>query len=162
MSGSTSRSGSRFTAQNQQTAFVNSDGNITFEQEDRASTDRNVARLLTGPPRIAAFLADLDPSTGGSVYGNAANDQYTVTWCGVRGFDSTRTTNAQLTLLPDGSIEIKFAAVTLTEAIVGLSPGHTGDFTPVDLSANGPTSGTRRYRRAVRRAGAARYGRGRA
>ena len=134
--------GFSFYGQNQQAAFVNSDGNITFEQEDRASTDRNVARLLTGPPRIAAFLADLDPSTGGRVYGNAANDQYTVTWCGVRGFDSTRTTNAQLTLLPDGSIEIKFATVTLTEAIVGLSPGHTGDFTPVDLSANGPTSGT--------------------
>ncbi len=113
-----------------------------MEQEDRASTDRNVARLLTGPPRIAPFLADLDPSTGdGRVFANAAADQYTVTWCGVRGFESTRTTNAQLTLLPDGSIEIKYATVTLTEAVVGLSPGRTGDFSPVDLSANGPTGG---------------------
>ena len=33
--------------------------------------------------------------TGGRVFGNAAADQYTVTWCGVRGFESTRTTNAQ-------------------------------------------------------------------
>ena len=131
-----------FFGQTQTTAFVNSDGNITFEQEDRASTDRNVARLLTGPPRVAPFLADLDPSTGnGRVYGNAAADQYTVTWCGVRGFDSTRTTNAQLTLLPDGSIEMKFASVTLAEAVVGLSPGRTGDFTPVNLSDNGPTAG---------------------
>jgi hypothetical protein len=131
-----------FFGQNQTTAFVNSDGNVTFEQEDRASTDRNVARLLTGPPRVAAFLADLDPSTGnGRVFGNAAPDQYTVTWCGVRGFDSNRTTNAQLTLLPDGTIEIKFATVSLTEAVVGLSPGRTGDFMPVDLSANGPTAG---------------------
>ena len=134
--------GFSFFGQSQTTAFVNSDGNITFEQEDRASTDRNVARLLTGPPRIAPFLADLDPSTGtGRVFGNAAADQYTVTWCGVRGFDSTRTTNAQLTLLPDGSIEMKFGAVTLPEAIVGLSPGRTGEFVPVDLSANGPTGG---------------------
>jgi hypothetical protein len=131
-----------FYGQAHTTAFVNSDGNVTFDQEDRASTDRNVARLLTGPPRVAAFLADLDPSTGsGRVYGNAAGDQYTVTWCGVRGFDSTRTTNAQLTLLPDGTIEMKFATVTLTEAVVGLSPGRTGDFSPVDLSANGPTAG---------------------
>jgi hypothetical protein len=118
-----------------------SDGNVTFEQEDRASTGRNVARLLTGPPRVAPFLADLDPSTGGRVYANAAADQYTVTWCGVRGFESTRTTNAQLTLLPDGSIEMKFATVTLPEAIVGVSPGRTGDFVPVDLSATGPTAG---------------------
>jgi len=130
-----------FYGQSQTTAFVNSDGNITFEQEDRASTDRNVARLLTGPPRVALFLADLDPSTGGRVFGNAASDQYTVTWCGVRGFESTRTTNAQVTLLPDGAIEMKFGEVTLTEAIVGLSPGHTGDFAPVNLSENGPTSG---------------------
>ena len=125
----------------QTTAFVNSDGNITFEQEDRASTDRNVARLLTGPPRVAPFLADLDPSAGGRVFANAAADQYTVTWCGVRGFDSTLTVTTQATLLPDGSIEMKFADVTLTDTIVGLSPGRTGDFTPVNLSENGPTSG---------------------
>ena len=92
-----------FYGRGQTTAFVNSDGNITFEQEDRASTDRNVARLLTGPPRVAPFLADLDPSAGGRVFANAAADQYTVTWCGVRGFDSTRTVNAQATLLPDGT-----------------------------------------------------------
>jgi len=134
--------GFSFYGRSQTTAFINSDGNITFEEEDRASTDRNVARLLTGPPRVAAFLADLDPSTGnGRVFGNAAADQYTVTWCGVRGFETTRTTNAQLTLLPDGSIEIKFGTVTLAEAIVGLSPGRTGDFAPVDLSESGPTSG---------------------
>jgi hypothetical protein len=130
-----------FYGQTQTTAFVNSDGNVTFEVEDRASTDRNVARLLTGPPRIAPFLADLDPSTGGRVFGNAAADQYTVTWCGVRGFDSTRTTNAQLTLLPDGAIEMKFGEVTLAEAVVGLSPGRTGEFAPIDMSASGPTGG---------------------
>jgi hypothetical protein len=125
----------------QTTAFVNSDGNITFELEDRASTDRNVARLLTGPPRVAPFLADLDPSAGGRVFANAAADQYTVTWCGVRGFDSTLTVTTQATLLPDGTIEMKFGDVALTDAIVGLSPGRTGDFTPVNLSENGPTSG---------------------
>ena len=31
--------------------------------------------------------------------------------------------------------------MTLPEAIVGLSPGRTGEFVPVDLSANGPTGG---------------------
>ena len=122
-------------------AFVNSDGNITFEEEDRASTDRNVGRLLSGPPRVAPFLADLDPSTAGRVLVNAAADQYTVTWCGIRGFESTQTTNVQVTLLPSGVIEMKFGEVSLGEAIVGLSPGHTGDFTPVNLSNGGPTAG---------------------
>ena len=71
---------------------MNSDGNITFEEADKSSTERNVARLLTGPPRVAPFLADLDPTTGnGRIFVNAASDQYTVTWCNVRGFDSPRT-----------------------------------------------------------------------
>jgi hypothetical protein len=130
-----------FYGRTQSTAFVNSDGNITFETEDRASTDRNVARLLTGPPRVAPFFADLDPSTAGRVLANAASTEYTVTWCGIRGFDSTQTVNAQVTLLPSGVIEMKYAAVTLGEAIVGLSPGRTGDFTPVNLSEPGTIAG---------------------
>ena len=86
-------------------AFVNSDGNVTFGEEDVASVERNVARFLTGPPRVSPFLADLDPSTAGRVYVNATADIYSVTWCTVRGFDSSRTITTQLSLLPDGSIE---------------------------------------------------------
>jgi hypothetical protein len=119
----------------QTSAFVNSDGNITFGEEDKASTDRNVARVLTGPPRVAPFFADLDPTQGtGKIFVNAAADQFTVTWCSVRGFDSTRTTTVQATLLPDGSVEMKFGDITLTDAVVATSPGHTGDFATVDLS----------------------------
>ena len=122
---------------------MNSDGNITFGEADKSSTERNVARLLTGPPRVSPFLSDLDPTTGnGRVFLNAASDQYTVTWCNVRGFDSTRTTTVQATLLPNGTIEMMFGAtVTITDAIVGLSPGRTGIFTPVNLSEPGPTGG---------------------
>lgn len=124
-------------------AFVNSDGNITFEEPDKSSTERNVARLLTGPPRVSPFLADLDPTAGsGRVFLNAAPDRYTVTWCNVRGFDSQRTTTVQATLLPSGVIEMVYGAtITLRDAIVGLSPGRTGDFRIVNLSDPGPTSG---------------------
>lgn len=123
-------------------AFVNSDGNITFREGDNASTDRSVGRLLTGPPRVAPFLADLDPSAGGGVFINAASDQYTVTWCNVRGFDSSNTTSVQATLLPDGVIELKYASgITLPEAVAGVSPGRTSAFRAVDLSAQGPTGG---------------------
>ena len=124
-------------------AFVNSDGNITFGEADKSSTERNVARLLTGPPRVALFFADLDPTTGtGRIFLNAASDAYTVTWCGVRGFDSTRVVTAQATLFPDGSIELKYGeSINIFDSIVGLSPGHTGDVALVDLS-NGSGSGS--------------------
>jgi hypothetical protein len=123
--------------------FVNSDGNITFDEADKSSTERNVARLLTGPPRVAPFLADLDPSTGtGRIFLNAAADQYTVTWCNVRGFDTTRTVTLQTTLLPNGTIEMIYgASINVGAAVVGLSPGRTGMFKPVNLSDAGPTDG---------------------
>ena len=134
--------GFSFYGKAQQSAFVNSDGNITFEEEDRSSSERNVARLLTGPARVAPFLADLDPTVGvGKVFINAALDRYTVTWCAVRGFDSALSVTAQVTLLPDGTIEFKYEGLNLGTGIVGLSPGHTGDFTPVNLSDAGPTGG---------------------
>jgi len=118
--------------------FVNSDGNLTFDRADTETTPRNVTRFLQGPPRIALFFADLDPGAGGAVFVNAASGAVTVTWCLVPGFESSRIVTAQAALLPDGSIELVYdTATTLLEAVVGLSPGRTTAFTPVDLSAAG-------------------------
>ena len=128
----------------QTAGFVNSDGNITLGEGDNTSVDRNLARMLTGPPRIALFFADLDPTTGtGKIFVNAASDQYTVTWCNVRGFASTRTVTAQATLLPDGSVELKYSdSINIGDSIVGISPGHTGDVALVDFTTgNGSGSG---------------------
>jgi len=135
--------GFSFYGKTETAAFVNSDGNITFEEADKSSTERNVARLLTGPPRVAPFLADLDPTAGtGRIFLNATSAQYTATWCNVRGFDTTRTVTLQTTLLPDGTIEMIYgASVNVGEAVVGLSPGHTGIFKPVNLSDPGPSDG---------------------
>jgi len=116
--------------------FVNSDGNITFGEGDSASSDRSVSRFLSGPPRVSPFFADLDPTTGsGRLFLATGPDGVTVTWCNVRGFDLTGTVTVQTTLLPTGVVEVRFAAVGLKDAVVGLSPGHTGQFTTADLSA---------------------------
>jgi hypothetical protein len=131
-----------FYGRRQSAAFVNSDGNITFGEGDTATSERNVARLLSGPPRVAPFLADLDPSAGGGVYVHAATDQYTVTWCGIHGFDSSQVTTVQATLLPDGGVDMTFGGtITLDEAVVGLTPGATTQFAAVDFSASSPSSG---------------------
>ena len=123
-------------------AFVNSDGNVTFEEGDDASTARGVSRLLSGPPRIALFLADLDPSVGGTVYSQAGADALTVTWCDVRGFESQSTTTVQVSLLSTGAIEMTFdPGIGLGDAIVGLSPGRTTSFESVDLSAAAGAAG---------------------
>ena len=124
-------------------AFVNSDGNLTFVAGDDASTARGISRLLTGQPRVAPFLADLDPSAGGAVYARAAADTVTVTWCAVPEFDrETNAVTVQVSLLPDGSVEMTFDPEIRTRgAVVGLSPGSTSTLEAVDLSDTGPTSG---------------------
>ena len=129
--------------QGQPRAFVNSDGNITFEEEDRASTERNVSRVMTGPPRVAPFFADLDPSTGtGRVFVQNAADAFTVSWCTVRGFDSEETVTVQASLLPNGNVEFQFGqSIELGAAVVGLSPGRAGRFATLDLSASGSVAG---------------------
>ena len=122
--------------QSHTSVFVNSDGNLTFGEVDRASTERNLARLLTGPPRAAPFLADLDPSAGGGVFYRTAADAFTVTWCSVPGFDVPETTTFQISLLQDGAVEMRYGqSIGLGDAIVGVSPGRTTEFTAADLSA---------------------------
>ncbi|MEZ5293737.1 MAG: hypothetical protein R2745_21815 [Vicinamibacterales bacterium] len=123
-------------------AFVNSDGNITFGAGDNASSDRSVGRFLAGAPRVAGFFADLDPSAGGRVFANAEATGLTVTWCQVPGFDSTATITMQATVQTDGTVDVKFGAVGLGTAVIGVSPGTADTFTPVDLSAaNSPVGG---------------------
>jgi hypothetical protein len=118
-------------------AYVNSDGNLTFGESDTASTERDVSRFLSGPPRIAVAFADLDPSAGGAVFVNAKSDTYTVTWCGVPGFEDPVKVTAQAVIARDGKIDIKVAsATTRKDAIVGLSPGETSVYKPVDLTAS--------------------------
>ena len=136
--------GFSFYGKTQTTAFVNSDGNITFEEADKSSTERNVARLLTGPPRVSPFLADLDPSTGsGRIFLNAAADQYTVTWCNVRGFDS----HAHGDGAGDAAArrqhrdDLRRHDQPRATRSSGSRPGRTGTFTPVNLSDAGPTDG---------------------
>ena len=108
-------------------AFVNSDGNLTFEAKDDASTSRTLARLVSGPPRVAPLLADLDPSSGGRISTNSSASAFTVKWTEVPQFDIPDKNTFELTLFPDGRISFAYDATNLTFAIqegaAGISAG---------------------------------------
>lgn len=124
------------------TVFVNSDGNLTFGMPDVASTARSLSRLVTGVPRIAPFFADLDPSAGGSVVTSGDATAFSVTWCGVPEFDGPDIVTAQVTMYPDGGIDMQIAGVTtIRDVVIGVSPGATEVFQPLDLSDIGPLAG---------------------
>ncbi len=124
--------GRRFTS-----LFVNSDGNLTFDTADEESTERGLARLASGPPRIAPFFADLDPSAGGRVFFDSAADATTVTWCAVPGFDLPQTITAQAVLFSNGAIEFRFGAADLGDGIVAVSPGGADSVTAINLKPAG-------------------------
>ena len=121
--------GRRFTS-----LFVNSDGNLTFEEPDSESTERGVTRLSGGAPRIAPFFADLDPSAGGRVFVDSTAEALSVTWCKVPEFGSPLTLTMQATLFPGGAIEYRFGGQNLMDGLVGMSPGRTQSFFAVDLT----------------------------
>lgn len=126
--------------------FINSDGNLTFEEPDNAFTARSLHRLASGAPRIAPFFADLDPSAGGRMFLDAAPDAMTVTWCAVPGFGLAQTVTVQTVLLPTGAIEFRYGPADLGEAIVALSPGRVERVHGVDLSrAATPVAGGRAF-----------------
>ena len=118
--------------------FVNSDGNVTFDERDVESSERSVTRLLTGAPRIAPLFADLNPAAGGRVLISSSVAAYTVTWCAVPEYGTQRAATTQVTVLPTGVIEIQSSGrTTVADAIVGISPGRDAAFAPIDLSAAG-------------------------
>ena len=138
-------------------AFVNSDGNITFEEEDRASTERNVTRVMTGPPRVAPFFADLDPIDRQRprfrpvrrrrVYGHVLRRSR------LRQ-NETVTVQSQPAAQRRRRGEVR-PAHRARRRDRGLSPGRTGGFAPLDLSTAGHA-----YRRQRRRSGSGLHGAG--
>jgi len=119
-------------------AFINSDGNLTFGQGDNTSIDRNLTRFNGGPPRIGGFYADLDPTTGrGGVFYNALPDRFVVTWDRIREFDGVTESSFQVTLFADGAFELVYGGISAQSGIAGWSGGRNSQTLGlVDLSAS--------------------------
>ncbi len=106
--------------------FVNSDGNLTFVQGDAASTVRDPARAVSGPPRICGFFADLDPSIEQSaVRMYSAADRVVFSWIHVPEWTSDglgRRQDFQITLFADGRIAFAYNGITVETGIIGIAP----------------------------------------
>ncbi len=107
--------------------FVNSDGNLTFGAAESASTPRTLSRLVSGPPRAAPLLADLDPSAGGRVTTTSRAESFSVKWTEVPQFDIPDKNTFEVTLFPDGRVAFSYDAnnlsATMEEAAVGIAAG---------------------------------------
>lgn len=118
-----------FFGQQWASAYVNSDGNLTFGQGEAGTTERSLGRLHGGPPRIAALFRDMDPSQpGGAIRVLAEPTRVVISWAGVREYsdfgNGTRQT-FQIRLYPNGRIEIAYGEVQTSSAVVGITPGRS-------------------------------------
>ncbi|HEY3120710.1 MAG TPA: hypothetical protein VGL15_08805 [Vicinamibacteria bacterium] len=121
-------------------AFVHADGSVTFDRPDVQPAERSLARFVSGPPRVAAFFADLDPARGGTVSYRALADRAVVSWTGVAGAAQINHNTFQLTLHAGGEIDLVYGEMQSREAIAGASPGAVLDLTPADLSEGRPSA----------------------
>lgn len=106
--------------------FVNSDGNLSFSYPEFSSTARDYSRLVGGPPRIAPFFRDLDPSKAGTVRAESLGDRLTVAWDGVPVYTDSGIGKRQtfaVTLFSSGGIEFVYGMVPEPDAVVGIFPG---------------------------------------
>src|SRR2546426_4367828 len=118
--------------------FVHADGNLTFEAADPGPSARSMGRFLSGPPRIAPFFADLDPSRGGIVAARLGPDRAVFSWSAVPGGAQINRNSFQVALLPGGDIDFVYGEMQSREAIAGLSPGAAPTLTALDLPAADP------------------------
>jgi hypothetical protein len=118
--------------------FVHSDGNLSFGAPDASPNDRGLGRLLSGPPRIAVFFADLDPERGGRVSAQLFADRAVFAWTDVPGGGAVNKNSFAATLHPDGTLDFVYGRLETREAVVGVSPGATDAFVAADLSAGEP------------------------
>jgi uncharacterized protein (TIGR03437 family) len=123
---------------------VNSDGNVTFGKRDVEITERSLGRFLSGPPRIAALLADLDPSRSPSgVRVRTEGGRVVISWDDIPEYQTYGTgpiQSVQIRLHADGTIEVAYGATQIEEAVVGITPGAlNGD--PSLVSFTGGSSG---------------------
>lgn len=130
-------------------AFINTDGNITFGTGDSETSDRNVIRALSGAPRICPFFQDLNPEAGGRIKILQTGTRFAVTWDHVSQYfiDLRHDENTfQVILYKNGNIDLILAdQVDGKDAVVGISPGNTSiaNLKFIDYSSTQPLTGVK-------------------
>jgi hypothetical protein len=119
--------------------WVNSDGNITLGTGDSASSARDAARHIGGPPRVSPLFVDLDVTSGGSITADVRTDRVVVTWTNVPQFGIPDANTFQVVLDDSGGIEFAYGNIQASVGVVGVAEGgDQGPFNEIDLTVDLP------------------------
>ncbi len=120
--------------------YVNSNGNLSFGEPSPIPAII-LDYLLYGPPAIAAFFLDLDPSSAegeGGVFVNFLENRIRITWRDVPRFGLANSNTFQVTLFSTGRITVVYGDVDSLTPIVGVAPFEDFDLHLLDYSEELP------------------------
>jgi|GEM_PF-1065802 len=130
--------GFKFQGEKRDSVFINSNGHLTFGEEDGLSFIPSVADLLAGPPRIAPLWDDFEPDGffGGGVPGfvlvNSDSNSTSVHWVSVSQFFPTGPSYFSVELKKNGKVDFDYGATTrelgfFGPTLVGITEGGGAD-----------------------------------
>jgi hypothetical protein len=112
-----------FCGESYNSVFVNANGNITFG-ESSGDFSESVADLLGGPPRIAGWWDDLNPTQGGIVTFDESNNTFTIIWDEVPEYYATGANSFQIVLnRSSNQIDLVYGDMTAEDGMAGFSCG---------------------------------------
>lgn len=99
--------------------YVGSNGYVTFTGGD-ASFNPLIATHFSAP-RVSGCFADLDPSSGGTIFTKQLGNRLVIGYSGVHTIGGGSQNSFQIELFFDGRIRLTFLQIGTTTSIVGLS-----------------------------------------
>ena len=137
-----------FQGEDRTSAFVNSNGSVSFEAGD-PSFAASPAALVAGPPRIAPLWTDLDPTgalgnPGLILVDTSSSGSTKIHYVSVSEFFSSSPNYVTLELCRNGRFKLHWGPTARGPALVGATEGNgAADPGPTDLSrANPDATGT--------------------
>ncbi len=120
--------------------YLSSNGFLSFEPTTDSDLSETVAEMLADPTALRFLWDDLNPADPSSGPVNAevdANGIFHITFTDVPEFGTTTANTVQVSLHPNGDIDIKYGALSLADCIVGFSTGNgSSDPGGIDISAS--------------------------
>jgi len=127
----------KFCGEDYDSAFINSNGSVTFGAGSNDFSESTVD-MLGGLPRIAGLWDDLNPAQGGVVTFFQTQDTFTASWTDVPEFFSTGANTFEIVLYRSSNqIDLIWGGLTATDGMAGFSCGEaaaTGQEPSSDLT----------------------------
>jgi hypothetical protein len=124
--------------------YVSGNGAVSFGAPINPNGFYDNADFFSATPKIAVYYLDLDETSGGDVRVRGDATQFTVSWIGVREYNTIIPNTFQLTIYPSGSFYITYNTIGSNyqangaPIITGYHPGGDPALEEISLSSGLP------------------------